>query len=78
MTLKPSTCKPNPPSVFSQFEYRREKGTDIYLNVLDAQRSLYTAQQGLIAIRLTKLANQVRLYAVLGGGGDSSTPHKGE
>ena len=31
---------------------RYEKGTDIYLNVLDAQRSLYAAQQGLIAIRL--------------------------
>ncbi|MBU4233811.1 MAG: efflux transporter outer membrane subunit [Desulfobacterales bacterium] len=52
---------------------RYQKGIDIYLNVLDAQRSLYSAQQGLIAIRLTKLANQVRLYAVLGGGGDSST-----
>jgi multidrug efflux system outer membrane protein len=47
---------------------RYEKGTDIYLNVLDAQRSLYAAQQGLIAIRLAELANQVRLYAVLGGG----------
>ena len=47
---------------------RYEKGIDIYLNVLDAQRSLYSAQQGLIAIRLAKLANQVRLYAVLGGG----------
>ena len=54
---------------------RYEKGIDIYLNVLDAQRSLYSAQQGLIAIRLAKLANQVRLYAVLGGGSDSSTPH---
>ena len=53
---------------------RYEKGIDIYLNVLDAQRSLYSAQQGLIAIRLAKLANQVRLYAVLGGGDNSSTP----
>jgi multidrug efflux system outer membrane protein len=52
---------------------RYMKGIDIYLNVLDAQRSLYAAQQGLISIRLGKLANQVRLYAVLGGGGDSST-----
>jgi outer membrane protein, multidrug efflux system len=51
---------------------RYEKGTDIYLNVLDAQRSLYSAQQGLISIRLAKLANQVQLYAVLGGGGDST------
>ena len=52
---------------------RYEKGIDIYLNVLDAQRSLYSAQQGLIAIRLAKLANQVKMYAVLGGGGDSSS-----
>jgi len=50
---------------------RYEKGIDIYLNVLDAQRSLYAAQQGLIAIRLAKLAAQVRLYAVLGGGSAS-------
>jgi multidrug efflux system outer membrane protein len=53
---------------------RYEKGIDIYLNVLDAQRSLYAAQQGLIAVRLAKLANQVRLYAVLGGGGGPSMP----
>jgi multidrug efflux system outer membrane protein len=57
---------------------RYAKGIDIYLNVLDAQRSLYAAQQGLIAIRLAKLANQVRLYAVLGGGGESVGPHEGE
>ncbi len=56
---------------------RYEKGIDIYLNVLDAQRNLYSAQQALIAIRLAKLSNQVRLYAVLGGGGDSSTPFAG-
>jgi multidrug efflux system outer membrane protein len=49
---------------------RYQKGIDIYLNVLDAQRSLYAAQQGLIAIRLAKLANQVKLYAVLGGGAE--------
>jgi outer membrane protein, multidrug efflux system len=52
---------------------RYEKGTDIYLNVLDAQRSLYSAQQGLISIRLAMLSNQVQLYAVLGGGGDVAT-----
>ncbi|MGC9966510.1 MAG: efflux transporter outer membrane subunit [Syntrophobacteraceae bacterium] len=51
---------------------RYEKGTDIYLNVLDAQRSLYSAQQGLISIRLAKLSNQVRFYSVLGGCGDSA------
>jgi len=46
------------------------KGIDSYLGVLDAQRSLYAAEQGLIAIRLARLANQVRLYAVLGGGSE--------
>jgi multidrug efflux system outer membrane protein len=49
---------------------RYEKGIDNYLGVLDAQRSLYAAQQALIAIRLEGVANQVRLYAALGGGGE--------
>ncbi|MGE5284144.1 MAG: efflux transporter outer membrane subunit [Actinomycetota bacterium] len=47
---------------------RYAKGIDSYLGVLDAQRSLYAAQQGLIAVRLTKYVNQVGLYAVMGGG----------
>jgi outer membrane protein, multidrug efflux system len=55
---------------------RYEKGIDIYLNVLDAQRSLYSAQQGLITIRLAKLANQVKMYTVLGGGGNSNSSHE--
>jgi len=49
---------------------RYTKGIDSYLSVLDAQRSLFAAQQGLISLRLAGLANQVRLYAVLGGGGE--------
>ena len=57
---------------------RYDKGIDIYLNVLDAQRSLYSAQQGLITIRLAKLANQVKMYTVLGGGGNSSSSPAGE
>ncbi len=48
---------------------RYEKGADIYLNVLDAQRFLYAAQQDLVSVQLADLANQVKLYAVLGGGG---------
>lgn len=47
---------------------RYAKGIDSFLGVLDAQRSLYAAQQGLIAVRLTRFSNQVRLYAVMGGG----------
>lgn len=49
---------------------RYEKGIDDYFGVLDAQRSLYAAQQELIAARLAGVANRVRLYAALGGGGD--------
>ncbi|MGA6993094.1 MAG: efflux transporter outer membrane subunit, partial [Candidatus Deferrimicrobiaceae bacterium] len=49
---------------------RFEKGIDDYLGVLDAQRSLYAAQRALIAVRLAGIANRVRLYAVLGGGGE--------
>jgi len=51
-------------------DLRYTKGIDNYLSVLDAQRSLNAARQGLITLRLIKLANQVRLYAALGGGGD--------
>jgi len=51
---------------------RYERGIDSYLSVLDAQRSLYAAQQGLVSLHLAKLTNQVRLYAALGGGADSS------
>ncbi|MBW2057383.1 MAG: efflux transporter outer membrane subunit [Deltaproteobacteria bacterium] len=56
---------------------RYTSGIDSYLSVLDAQRSLYFAQKTLLTLRLTKLANQVRLYAVLGGGGDNPRAHKG-
>jgi multidrug efflux system outer membrane protein len=47
---------------------RYEKGVDSYLQVLDSQRSLYGARQNLIGVRLTRLANLVTLYRVLGGG----------
>jgi len=47
---------------------RYTNGIDSYLGVLDAQRSLYAAKRGLIVLRLAKLANEVRIYAVLGGG----------
>jgi multidrug efflux system outer membrane protein len=53
---------------------RYDKGIDNYLTVLDAQRSLYAAQQGLVSLRLAKLANQVQLYAVLGGGWRENSP----
>jgi multidrug efflux system outer membrane protein len=47
---------------------RYTKGIDSYLGVLDAQRSLYGAQQGLISLHFVRFANLVTLYKVLGGG----------
>jgi outer membrane protein, multidrug efflux system len=44
---------------------RYTKGIDGYLSVLDAQRSLYAAQKGLIYLRLAQLANRVTLYKAL-------------
>jgi multidrug efflux system outer membrane protein len=48
--------------------FRYDRGIDSYLGVLDAQRSLFASQQVLVFLNLEKLASQVRLYAVLGGG----------
>ena len=48
---------------------RYKRGIDSYLTVLDSQRSLYGAQQGLVSVRLARLTNLVTLYKVLGGGG---------
>lgn len=50
---------------------RYTKGIDSYLSVLDAQRTLYGAQQGLTMLRLAKINNQIVLYKTLGGGKDN-------
>lgn len=47
---------------------RYEAGVDNYLSVLDAQRSLYTAQQSYTATRLLRETNALTLYKALGGG----------
>jgi outer membrane protein TolC len=43
-------------------------GVDSYLSALDAQRTLYSAQQQLQTVRLLRLQNLVTLYKALGGG----------
>ena len=43
-------------------------GGSTQLDVLDAQRSFYAAQQGQIALRLAEQTNRITLYKVLGGG----------
>jgi multidrug efflux system outer membrane protein len=47
---------------------RYDSGIDSFLTVLDAQRTLYGAQQTLLNTRLAEVLNRVRLYRALGGG----------
>lgn len=53
---------------------RYQAGRDSYLVLLDAQRTLYAAQQGLLATYLAAQINRVTLYKVLGGGWKERNP----
>lgn len=53
---------------FRLSEARYKGGVDSYLGLLDAQRTLYSAELDLIGVRLSEAANRVALYKVLGGG----------
>ncbi len=46
-------------------------GSQSYLEALDSQRSLYSAHQDLITLRLAEQSNRVSLYKVMGGGWQS-------
>ena len=48
-------------------QHRYRSGVDSNLTFLDAQRSLFSAQQALIVDQLAQLVAQVRLYTALGG-----------
>ena len=48
-------------------ELRYRAGVDPYLNVLSAQQSYYSAQQVLVAMKLTAAQNIVDLYQSIGG-----------
>lgn len=49
-------------------DLRYRNGVASYLDVLDAQRSLFATQQALTQTRLAQQQNQVALYKALGGG----------
>lgn len=49
-------------------ELRYREGADELLTVLDAQRSLFQAQEQLVQLRLARLTAALDLYKVLGGG----------
>ncbi len=52
---------------------RFRAGIDSYLTVLDAQRSSYSAEQGLLLLQQANLNNQIELYKTLGGGLKANT-----
>jgi multidrug efflux system outer membrane protein len=53
---------------------RYENGVAQFLEVLDAERNLFTAQQTLIELRGAELSSLVSLYAALGGGLGQTLP----
>ena len=59
-------------------EVRYRAGVEDFISVLDAQRTLYSAQDQLSQTRLARLQAAVTLYRVLGGGWTDPTPVSGE
>jgi len=55
-------------------ELRYRNGVASYLELLDAQRALFSAEQALIQTRLLERLNRVALYKVLGGGWTNPKP----
>ncbi len=53
---------------FKLSDLRYQNGIASQLDLLDAQRSLFTARQAVVQTRLLQLQNQVTLYKALGGG----------
>ncbi|MFT3719104.1 efflux transporter outer membrane subunit [Pseudorhodoferax sp.] len=53
---------------FRLSDLRYRNGVASYLDLLDAQRSLFATQQAVVQTRLAQLQNQVALYRTLGGG----------
>ena len=53
---------------FNLSDLRYRNGVASYLDLLDAQRALFTARQAVVQARLAQLQNQVVMYKTLGGG----------
>lgn len=49
-------------------DLRYQNGISIYLEVVDARRGLFTAEQQMLSLRAAQLQNGVSLYVALGGG----------
>lgn len=59
---------------FKIADARFKAGIANYLDVLDAQRSLFSTQQGILDLELQKIVSQVELYQALGGGANLDVP----
>ncbi|SBV91275.1 putative efflux pump outer membrane protein TtgC [uncultured delta proteobacterium] len=55
-------------ATYTLSQNRYEIGLDSFINVLDAQRSLFSARQGMINTVLLRETNALNLYKALGGG----------
>lgn len=55
-------------------DLRYSNGVSSYLDLLDAQRTLFTLEQSVVQVRLARVQNQLLLYKALGGGVSSVTP----
>lgn len=53
---------------------RFKAGISNYLDVLDAQRSLFSTQQGILDLELQNIVSQIELYQALGGGANLDVP----
>ena len=59
---------------FQIADARFKAGIANYLDVLDAQRSLFSTQQGILDLELQKIISQIELYQALGGGANLNVP----
>lgn len=63
---------------FRLAEMRYQNGISSYLELLDAQRTLFAARQAVVQIRLAQLQNRVQLYKALGGGWGPGLPQEAD
>ena len=55
-------------------DLRYRNGAASLLDVLDAQRSLFAAQQAVVQVQVARAQNGVALYKALGGGWTEAVP----
>ncbi|QVQ27074.1 efflux transporter outer membrane subunit [Achromobacter deleyi] len=55
-------------------DLRYQNGISIYLEVVDARRGLFSAEQQMLSLRAAQLQNGVSLYVALGGGDEQEAP----